>query len=102
AVRVCCQIKLVTLFELGLKVSDLLFLIRANDVERSKIILGVHAQACPSFFFKLRRNISCTTRQVANMADLGLNDVVFTKVWLNLLRLCSCILVVYCLSLCLI
>ena len=87
AVRVCCEVELVALLELGFKVRDLLLLVRGDDVERREVVLGVDAKAGPGFFLIGSRNVGSTAGKIADVPDGGLDDVVVAEIRLNLLRL---------------
>ena len=81
AVGVCCEIKLIALLQLGFKVSDLLLLVLADDVERGEVILRVNTEACPGFLLVLGGDVGGAAGKVPDVADGGLNDVLITKVF---------------------
>ena len=87
AVRVCGEVELIALFQLGLKVRHLLLFVLADDVERGKVVLRVHAEARPGFLLVLGGDVGRAAGQVPDVADGSLNDVLIAEIRLNLLCL---------------
>ena len=87
AVGVCREQQLVALLQLRLEVGDLLLLVGADDVERRETVLRVHAESRPRFLLVLRGDVSSTAREVTDVSDRGLDNVVVAQVRLDLLRL---------------
>ena len=87
AVGVCCEVELIALLQLGFKVSDLLLLVLADDVQRGEVILWVNTEARPGFLLILGGDVGGAAGKVPDVADGGLNNVLIAEVRLNLLRL---------------
>ncbi len=73
AVFVRRQIQGVGLLQLVFKQLDLLALARRNDVDRREVVVDVDAQVGPRLSFVLGRNLLGPLRQVADVADAGLD-----------------------------
>ena len=73
AVFVRRQIQVVGVLELVLEQLDLLRLARRDDVDRREIVVDVHAQVGPLLALVLRGNLLGALRQVADVADAGLD-----------------------------
>ena len=86
-VGVCREQELVALLELGAQVRHLFLLVGADHVDRGETGVRVHAQLCPRLLLVLGGNVRSAARQVANVADRSLDDVILAQVFLDLLRL---------------
>lgn len=75
AVRVCCEVELIALLQLGLEVCDLLLFLLADDVQRGEVVLRVHAEAGPGFLLVLRRDVSSAAWKIADVPHGGFNNV---------------------------
>ena len=87
AVFVGREQELVGLRELAAQVGDDRLLLRVDDVERLEVVVDVDAEARPRLLLLRRRNLGGAVRQVADVADRGLDHVVLAEVARDRLRL---------------
>ena len=69
------------------QLGDLALLLRRHDVERRELVVDVDAEARPRLALVLGRDVGGTAREVADVADRGLDDVVLAEVGRDLLGL---------------
>ena len=87
AVLVRRQVEGVGLLELVLEQLDLFALARRDDVDRREIVVDVDAQVRPRLALVLGRNLLGALRQVAHVADAGLDREAASEVLADRLRL---------------
>jgi hypothetical protein len=88
AILVGREQQLVGVLELRLQVGDDFLLARVDDVQRLEVLVDVDAEARPLLALQLRRDLSSVVREVADVADRRLDDVVLPEVARDRLRLC--------------
>jgi hypothetical protein len=81
--------ELVGVLQLRLQIGDDLLLSRVDDVERCEVVRGVDAQASPGLFLVLGGDLRGVVRQVADVADRGLDHIVLAQIARDGLRLCG-------------
>ena len=87
AVLVGREVELVGVLDERLELADLLLAVGADDVERLEVVVGVDAEARPGLALVLGRDVGGVARQVADVADRGLDDVAVAEVAADRLRL---------------
>ena len=87
AVGVSCEEELVGVLQQRLEFGDLALLFRAHDIERLEVVIDVDAETGPRLALVLGRNVRCAAREVANVTDRCLYDVVLTEVGSDFARL---------------
>lgn len=87
AVGVSCEEELVGVLQQRLEFGDLALLFRAHDIERLEVVIDVDAETGPGLALVLGRNVRCAAREVANVTDRCLDDVVLTEVGSDFARL---------------
>ena len=87
AVFVRREQELVGVLQLRLQIGDDLLLPRVDDVERLEVLVDVDAEARPGLVLVLRGDLGGVVRQVADVADRRLDDVVLAEVAGDRLRL---------------
>ena len=80
AVLVRREVELVGVLDQRLELADLLLAVGADDVERFEVVLGVDAEPRPRLALVLGRDVGGVARQVADVADRGLDDVTRSEV----------------------
>src|SRR3989440_1140210 len=70
-----------------LQLTDLLLLVRIDDVERLEVVLDVHAEPRPRLFLVLLGDVGGALRQVADVTHAGFDDEVVAEVVLDRPRL---------------
>ena len=76
-----------TLLSASRELGDLALLLRRHDVERLELVVDVHAEAGPRLALVLGRDVRGPAREVADVADRRLDDVVAAEVGRDLLGL---------------
>ena len=87
AVGVRGEQQLVDALERVAQLGDLALLLRRHDVERLELVVDVHAEPGPRLALVLGRDVRGAARQVADVADRRLDDVVLAQVRRDLLGL---------------
>src|SRR5262249_19808645 len=87
AILVRREQELVGIGELLAKLRDRFLLVGVDDVERLEAVLDVHSETCPRLSLVLLRDLGRTVRQIANVADGGLDDEVRPEIAGNRPRL---------------
>ena len=87
AVLVRREVDLVGVLDQRLELADLLLAVRADDVQRLEVVLGVDAEARPRLALVLGRDVGGVAWQVADMADRGLDGVALAEIPADRLRL---------------
>ena len=76
AVLVCCQNEFVGIFHQRFEIADLRFFIWVDDIKGLEIFFDIDALFSPGDFLIFLRDICCSLREVADMADRCLYNVV--------------------------
>ena len=87
AVGVRGEQQLVDALERVAQLGDLALLLRRHDVERLELVVDVHAETGPRLALVLGRDVRRAAREVADVADRRLDDVVAAEVGRDLLGL---------------
>ena len=82
-VGVSCQVELVYLLELGLKIGDLLLFVSTDHVQRGEALIDVDTQASPRLLFVLGGHIGGAAGEVADVPDGSLHNVIIAKIGLD-------------------
>ena len=79
AVLIGCQNEFVGILHKGFEFVDLGALVRIDDVERLETFFNIDAFFGPGDLLIFLGDISCSLRQVSNVADRGLDNVVLPE-----------------------
>ena len=80
AILVRREVQLVGVLDQGPELADLLLAVRAHDIERLEVVLGVDAEARPGLGLVLLRHVGGVAGQVADVTDRRLNGVPLAEV----------------------
>src|ERR1700730_61446 len=87
AVFVCCKQKLVRVLQELLQLIDPLLLVRIDDVERTELVLDVHAEPSPLLLLIFLRDVRSALGQVADVTNARLDDEIVSEIALDRARL---------------
>ena len=80
AVLVGGEVELVGVLEQALELGDVALLVTRDDVVRGEAVVDVHREPAPRLVLDLGRRVRSVVREVADVADRGLDDVAVTEV----------------------